>query len=621
MSGLFRRAWNNLVSSVRSRTSDPGRARPRHFRPQLMALEDRTTPAVQVLRSFTGLTFPETNGGFVPPDTTAAAGPNHIVHAINNSVAIYTKNTGQRVLFQSAATFMGAGSVQADLFDPSVSYDETSGRFYVVYLQENDNAQTSTVNIAVSNTSNPLQGFTERVAINVRQTNGAGTNLWADYPKVGFNREAVLVTLNMFTFPSTGGQFDHVQVLSIRKSTLLDRNPATIQTFSNNRPAANFTLVPAVMHNAPANSPIYFTQAIGNNQVRVTRMTNILSNAATFVDTDLAVNAYTVPPNAPQIGGTTVNTADQRMLSAEWRANQLVSTHIAGVGGEATARWYQFNTAGTPVVVQQGNVDPGVGIHTYMPSIAISPGGFIAMTYMQSSTTTTMSMYATGRRPTDPLGTMPNNTLIRAGARAYSAFDGQPFRVGDYSATTVDPINGTFWVANEYATAAAANNFGCWIANVLVVGQTPPLPPTPPPIPLVFPGTFVRNYTEPNDTSDQAAYLGTVTRGVNPMPGLRIVNNALGFPDYDWFHFRVQRNGRLTVTNIRTTGQRLQMSLWRRVGGRLILVGKAITNPAGFSRLSANVRLGEQLYVGVQGVNFAPGRQTQGTYDMLYTLR
>ncbi|MFO0842063.1 MAG: hypothetical protein U0797_06625 [Gemmataceae bacterium] len=610
--------------SARARASQPGRGRPKQFRPQLLALEDRTTPAVAIQRSFTGLAFPDSNGGFVPPDTTAAAGPNHVVHAVNNSVAIYNKNTGQRVLFQSAATFMGAGSVQADLFDPVVTYDEGVGRFFVFYVAENDNAATAQLFVAVSNTANPLQGFTERVAINVRQTNGAGTNLWADRPHVGFNREAVVVSLNMFTFPAaTNPQFDHVQLRSITKSTLLDRNPNTVTSFANNR-AANLggSFVPTVMHTAPANSPMYLTQATGSGQIRVTRMTNVLSTNAGFADTSVAVNAYLQPPDAPQVGAATLlNTNDNRILNAEWRGNQLVATHTIGANNKAVARWYQFNVSGAPAVVQQGDIDPGAGIFTWMPSIAFAPGGFLAMTYMQSSATTAMSIYATGRGPTDALGTMPNRTLIRQGARTYSAFDGSPFRTGDYSATTVDPVNNTFWVANEYATAAAQNNWGCWIANVRVPGQAPPTPPGPPaPGPAVFPGVFVRNYTEPNDTSDQAAYLGTVTRGVNLMPGLKIVRNALGFPDYDWFHFRIQRNGRLTVTNTITSGQPLEMTLWRRVGDNLVLIGRVRTRPAGFSRIFAQVRLGEELYVGVQGVNFAPGQMTQASYNMRYTL-
>jgi hypothetical protein len=614
------------MSTVRPRPSEPRRPATRGFRPELTALEDRTMPAVQVLRSFAGLTAQQSDGPngtnlFVPPDTTAAAGPNHVVMGVNNAVAIYNKFTGQRLQFQSASSFYGLNIPNADLFDPVVQYDASVGRFYVIWLAVNDAASTSQLVIAVSNTSNPLQGFTERVAINVRQTNTAGTNLWADFPQVGFNREALVVSMNMFTLPSAQNpQFDHVQIRSIRKSTLLDRNPNTIQTFFNDRSAANFCMAPAVMHNAPANGPMFFAQAIGNNQIRVTRATNILSNNATFVDSDVAVNTYAVPPNAPQVGGTQLNTADFRILNAEWRANQLVATHIAGVGGEATARWYQFNVTGTtPTVVQQGEVDPGVGFHTYMPSIAIAPGGFIAMTYMQSSATTTMSMFATGRRPSDPLGTMPNNTLIRLGSQTYSAFDGTPFRVGDYSATTIDPQNGTFWVANEFATSAASDNWGTWIANVRVPGQR--IVPVPPgPQPLVFPGRFVRNYNEQNETSDRAASLGTVTRGVNSMPGLSINRNALGLPDYDWFKFRIQRRGLLQVMNIITSGQQLEMSLWRRRGNQLVLIGRAVTNNGGFSRLIARVALGEEIYVGVQGWQVGPGQSTVGAYNMRYYL-
>src|SRR5262249_16020639 len=94
-------------------------------------------------------------------------------------------------------------------------------------------------------------------------------------------------------------------------------------------------------------------------------------------------------------------------------------------------------------------------------------------TYMQASTNQFMAMFATARSPSDTPGTMETPILIAAGLSTYTDFGGSPFRTGDYSATAVDPLTNTFWVANEYATAAATNNWGTWIANLSVFTASP----------------------------------------------------------------------------------------------------------------------------------------------------
>src|SRR5262249_36763444 len=63
-----------------------------------------------------------------------------------------------------------------------------------------------------------------------------------------------------------------------------------------------------------------------------------------------------------------------------------------------------------------------------------------------------MSMYVTGRSASDAPGTMQAPALAQAGQAPYSAsFDSSPYRAGDYSGMTIDPSDGSFWAANEYA--------------------------------------------------------------------------------------------------------------------------------------------------------------------------
>jgi hypothetical protein len=103
------------------------------------------------------------------------------------------------------------------------------------------------------------------------------------------------------------------------------------------------------------------------------------------------------------------------------------------------------------------------------------------MTFMQSSSTEFVSMYVTGQASGDALGIMQTPVRVKQGQAAYGAsFDASPFRAGDYSGITVDPNDGTFWAANEYAkTPGAAANWGTWMTNFTLGAAGPDVtPPT-----------------------------------------------------------------------------------------------------------------------------------------------
>src|SRR5262249_3466698 len=133
--------------------------------------------------------------------------------------------------------------------------------------------------------------------------------------------------------------------------------------------------------------------------------------------------------------------------------------------GVAKARRYDFNTTAAtnptvPVPLSgSGEINPGAGVYTYFPSAAIDPAGDIGMTYLQSSATEYLSMYASGKQLSEPA--MEAGVVIAGGNSADTGPDGAPHRAGDYSGTAVDvnaagaPVNG-FWSANEYA------NNGVW---------------------------------------------------------------------------------------------------------------------------------------------------------------
>src|SRR5262245_49096536 len=123
----------------------------------LEQLETRYAPAgVSVMGGFNGLS----NTGSPAPSAMVAAGPNYLVETVEGTMAIYDKATGAQVSRQSLSTlFTGFVNTGYGMFNPSVLYDDQAGRFVIAAQVVDSTNSKAYVDIAVSNSSNPTQGF------------------------------------------------------------------------------------------------------------------------------------------------------------------------------------------------------------------------------------------------------------------------------------------------------------------------------------------------------------------------------------------------------------------------------------------------------------------------------
>jgi hypothetical protein len=472
----------NLPNSIRrDAKAFTGRRRPRvsarrGARPGVEFLENRTLLSVNLTLGFAGLNTNDAGGIIEPPDTIAAAGPTAIVELVNSNIAFYSKSTGSSLFSEGLDVFFASFDPNPFLLsDVSVTYDEQAGRFFVSSMDIDFNSLTSSFDFAVSNDSNPLDGFSEMHRVDTTEVSPrTGETLFTDFPRLGWNADAYVVSFNMFGF-QTQNQYN-TQLLTIQKSTVLDQNSATLTDYQVDLPLPNSTIVPATMHGSSAGGPMWLVEEKGLEQdgsylnLRVVKMTNLLSSSPTFTDYYVAVAPYTITPFPGDTLGTVSTALDTRILNLDWRNNQMVAAQNVGIASDTNvhAQWYEIATGGTaPSLVQQGTLNPGAGIDTYMPSVALGTDGSIGMTYLESSSAEDMSMYVTGRAATDPAGTMQTGVLAKAGEQYY-----QGTRVGDFSGITVDPTTGTsFWAANEYSIATSdlsLPNWGTWIANFQV---------------------------------------------------------------------------------------------------------------------------------------------------------
>lgn len=468
---LFQQWLNSLTSPSGRRI----RRRVRSFPFGIQTLEIRTLLSVSVLNNaasgYAALSFNQ-SGGYVPPDTNGAAGPSAYVETVNQSIALYpNKATGAGALTDSLSHFMftTGGLTRADSgsgqSDPVITYDNLIGRFIIGDQDINFTTHVSAFDIAVSKTNNPTS--LSAADWNFYKITTTESGFDADYPgNLGYNHDALVYTLNMFGVAGGG----HVQVVSMNATDLMN-GAAAPQVARND--LTDFSVRPTTMHDSIAGDPMWLVTEHGDNtSIDVIKMTGVLTNSASFAYTNLAVAAYSpvVLPLNPN-GTAITDNIDSRIMKAAEAKNTIVATHAVAVSGtQDVAQWYAIDvSSGTPTLSQQGRVSAGNNTYIVYPGIDINSSGQIGMSYMKSGTdssTDYLSMWVTGRLSTDAAGTMETPVIVSAGKGLtnYSDFSGTG-RAGDLSGINVDPVNGTFWAANEFANTQGTAHWGTAIAN------------------------------------------------------------------------------------------------------------------------------------------------------------
>jgi uncharacterized repeat protein (TIGR01451 family) len=453
---------------------------------RLERLEDRSLPSVTIASTnnggagYAGLHFSQTQG-YTPPDTCGAAGPSTYVETVNQTLAIFNpKATGAASTTATFSTFWFAtgGLPRADsgsgFSDPIVVYDDQIGRFIVGDQDVDFNTHVSRFDIAVSLSPSPTTLGTSDWRFYSIVTTESGFD--ADYPgNFGYNHDAFVFTLNMFGVFGGG----HCQIVSISNSDLANA-VASPQVFHND--LNDFSDRPTVMHDSVAGDPMWLVTEHGDNaSIDVIKMSNVLTGSATFNYTNLAVTPYSSAVHPVNPNGTVITTnMDSRIQKAAESNHRIVAAHsVAASSTQDVAQWYEIDvSSGTPTLMDQGRVGAGNNTYVIFPSIEINASNQIGMTYMKSGTDSSndyMSMYVTGRDPSDIAGTMETSVLVPAGKGVgnYKDFSSGG-RAGDLSGINVDPVDGSFWAANEFANTDAVANWGTAIADFTI--SSPLLP-------------------------------------------------------------------------------------------------------------------------------------------------
>ena len=312
--------------------------------------------------------------------------------------------------------------------------------------------------------------------------------VWADYPSVGFNKNWVVVQVNLFSMTNPY-PFVRSEIYVFRKDQLYAGITTTVDVFTLDSTACEGsscggTQVPAATYDFTQND-LYLVQRwnSGAGALRLYRISGTVG-VPTFepllplvfgppwAESELTGPGADFAPQPAACGGAKIQTNDARIQNVVYRNGSLWATHTvflpSGAPTRAAVQWWQIQTDAT--VAQRGLVDGGSPSRFYaFPSIAVNKNEDVLLGFSSFADSEFASAQYTFRLATDPPNSMQTPNVLQAGKDCYDKdFTTGRVRWGDYSATVVDPTDDTkMWTVQEYAEMAVGparddSRWGTW---------------------------------------------------------------------------------------------------------------------------------------------------------------
>jgi len=450
---------------------------------------------VSLATNFTGSSYAQSN--WIPPDTDGAIGGKYFAELLNGQYAVYdTENSGVKLQSKTLDDFWRAAGITASLgtgsFDPRILFDPYavrvgntySGRWFAASVDNAKNANH--ILVAVSDTPDPTSGW-HGVAID----SDTSQQRSADFPQLGFDRDVVVVSTNMFCIASaTNCSGTQTAQLVLPKADLLaGSNPtgrlltAGTETGLSAAPAVSLT---------NSNLPIPLLSSAGSGTVNgvtkdVLKISSIDGDASnpTLNTTDrlIYVDQKSPPADAAQEGSTVgIDAGDKRFSSSVIsQVGDLWGVQTISENNHAALRWFHIDDPlGAPTVVDSGIItgdDLGlVSADLYYGSIAVNSALQAVIGFTASSDALYASAYAIAGQSLSRNNLqfdLGNPFLLAQGQASYVRYDrGNNNRWGDYSATVFQSDNSYhFWTIQEWASAE--NQWSTQIAEIVFGAPEP----------------------------------------------------------------------------------------------------------------------------------------------------
>lgn len=417
--------------------------------------------------SFASIHYGEATGS-TPPDPELAVGPNHVIAVVNTHFKIHDKSGTVLAGPTSFGTFFtGTTGYPGGPFDPVVSYDDSQDR-WVMGVDANGTS------FCLAATTGPDPTSTWNRYCFATNIGGA----FFDYPHMGIGEIGVFVGSNQFG----GAGFLEGRTFAVNKANLYAGSPlGTVPSKSTT--ASHSTPWPAAIHGyrqdqwpVGTNSHYIVTELFDGCIHNVWTWTDPFGAGGGTMTMAPSLNLCTatgvsagMPVEAPQSGGSNIQSNDFRTQSTHYRAgklwiNQTISCNPGG-GTVNCVRWAKIDPVANTVL--DAGVFGSSGEYRSFPSLAVNFCGDMAIGYSKTSAAMFPATLVTGRAAGDAAGTLQAEVALKAGDITFTCFDSVPRRWGDYTGFTADPDGTRLWYLGQYSrdTGAAACRWGTWIGS------------------------------------------------------------------------------------------------------------------------------------------------------------
>jgi len=409
--------------------------------------------------NFTGTTDAQTS---IPPDVQGAAGPTYLMEMENERVEVLSK-TGTAHSTVTLTNFWTSMSPN-EPYDPRIRYDPYAQR-WVATVDDNGELSTSCFYIAVSETSDPTGTW----QFHKIRADSTGT-LWVDYPTLGFNKNWIVVTGNMFTV--SGNSYSASYLWAFDKTALYSNSVS----YTRINLGQTNTMQPAATYDSTV-ADEYMMQVV-NPSSAVIGLYSVSGSIGSESYSTVGYAQGSIDWNfnpASSASGQQKNSAngidldDSRMQSVVYRNGYIWGVHTAFLPSlsptRASVQWWQLTTS---TLNQRGLIDDSAGGISYAyPSVCVNSYNDALIGYSSFGSNQYASADYSFRYDCDTLNTLESDYLYQAGGSSYyQTASGTVNRWGDYSATVVDPTNDeNFWTVQEYASSTT-NLWSTWWAEV-----------------------------------------------------------------------------------------------------------------------------------------------------------
>ncbi len=392
-----------------------------------------------------------------------SVGPNHVIAAVNGRFHIYDRD-GNLLKNISETAWVSQIVNTPVISDPQVIYDHYNNRWVMLWFTRNDAIFQAPFVICYSDDENPL-GTWYMYAINSELNGSTYAGNWGDYPKIGYDDQALYINSRQFAFAG-GLQYNKIRILNSSDFYAAQGGPVSWTDIWNIR-VNNQTydvIHPYYSYDSGKNTAyfVYARQTVSGatNFYQLFKITDPITNPV-LTSTQLIISTpYYRAPSAQQLGGDPVDNFTWISKAPVLRDGLLYAAHAIRNTQHTTyssIKYFVIDVNSNSLVeeVEQGED----GYFFIQPAITVDKDHNIAITYSKSSSSSYIGAYYSTRLSTDPPGLSPSKVMTEGQSSHTNST-----RWGDYFAAAVDPENQyDIWLFCEFAKSG---NWSTWLTEL-----------------------------------------------------------------------------------------------------------------------------------------------------------